>query len=462
MCIRDRINDVLDMSKIDAGHLEINEETFDLSALLINLKNTFDLKLENKPVNFKLDLDHEIDTQLIGDVRLLNQVFFNLVGNAEKFTDEGMIILKAKVLEKNNDFLKVYFEVKDNGIGISKENLKHIFKKFKQVGEDQKYKHGGTGLGLPICKQILALMGGELEVESIEGLGSVFHFDLEFKNTGKSLTASETITNKTSTFKVAEGEILIVEDNPMNRKYIRHILEKWRFNFDFAEDGKQAIEKCQKKKYEVIFMDLQMPIMGGFEATKIIRTQEGPNQDCPIVALTANSLVHVKNESEEIGMNGFLSKPFSPDQLHMELAKYFSLEAQKDEDLNEHEGGFRFNSEFNENYLADNYGEDLDYALDMFETFLQSFNADYVQITQGIKNKDSEACAKYAHKIKPMFTMVGLEKMTEHFETLESLAKSENMEGFISYHQQIEQHISSVLALIKTETQRMNKYLGKA
>ena len=453
------ITDVLDISKIEAGHLETNEVEFDLRNLLKTLEKTFIVKLENKNIRFNLELDDEINTILIGDANLLNQVFFNLLGNAEKFTDRGDIFLKAKVLNKTEDSLKIFFEVKDTGIGISKDNLNTIFEKFKQVGEDKKYSHGGTGLGLPITKNVVSLLGGNLQVESIQGLGTVFHFEISLQNTGKAIVETKNLSIPRDVIEVPKEAILIAEDNPMNQKYIRKLLDKWKLNFEFANNGEEAVQKCKEKKYALIFMDIQMPILDGFEATKKIREETNLNQATAIVALTASSLLSIKNETKAIGMDGFLSKPFTPIQLMNILSDHFPSKAQKDSSNPDFEGEFRFNSELNENYLADNYAGDLEYALDMFETFLETFNKDYAVLNENIQHKNLENCAKLAHKIKPIFTMVGLNKISEHFESLENIAKTKNWEGFISYHRNVEHEISNSLALIKVETSRLKKFL---
>ncbi len=454
------ISDVLDMSKIDSGNIEIQEKDLDLRALLKNIEKTFAIKLENQTINMKLQIDEGIDTYLIGDELLLNQIFFNLLGNAEKFTDEGSISLRAKILESNDEFVKIHFEVKDTGIGISKDNLNNIFEKFKQVSDDKKYSYGGTGLGLPITKRIITLMGGDLEVESIEGLGSVFHFEIQFKNTGKAISQKTNHISNTGQFVIPELAILVVEDNPMNQKYIGRLLNKWKLPFEFANHGKEAIEMCQAKQYALIFMDLQMPILDGFEAALALKTIQNKNSNTPIIALTASSLLSIKKQTKEIGMNDFLSKPFNPSQLKEVLVKYFPFKAQQDQNMEEFEAAFRFNKELNENYLADNYGSDLSYALDMFQTFITSFSNDYALFNESIKNKDIKSCGMYAHKIKPIFTMVGLNKITAHFDTLESLSKNENWEGFVSYFRKVEQEIVNCLALIKVETVRLEKFIS--
>jgi len=454
------ISDVLDISKIDAGHIEIQEKEFDLISLLKILEKTFAVKLENKAIEMKLDIEEGIDTMLIGDELLLSQVFFNLLGNAEKFTEHGNILLKVGIKEHTSAYIKINFEVKDTGIGIPKNKIDDIFKKFKQVSEDKKFKYGGTGLGLPITKKIINLMGGDLAVESIEGLGSVFHFELNFRNTGKPIVSKVAFDINSDSFKQPTFPILVVEDNPLNQKYIGRLLTKWAFNYEFANHGKEAIHKCNEKEYALIFMDIQMPIMDGIEAAKNIRNTNNLNQNVPIIALTASSLLSIKDETKQIGMNDFLSKPFTPLELQIALSKYFATQAHQDKAINEIDAKFRFHKELDQSYIEENYGNDLVYTLDMFETFLDSFEKDNAKLKQGISDKDIKICARYCHKIKPMFTIVGLDKITTYFESLESLLKANEWEGFISTYNTVEVAIIDAYNLITKEVSRLRKHLS--
>ena len=454
------ISDVLDISKIDAGHIEIQEKEFDLISLLKILEKTFAVKLETKAIEMKLDIEEGIETMLIGDELLLNQVFFNLLGNAEKFTEQGNIFLKVRIIENTKEYVKLNFEVKDTGIGIPRNKVNDIFEKFKQVSENKKFKYGGTGLGLPITKKIINLMEGDLAVESIEGLGSVFHFELVFKNTGKPIVDQVEFDINSDSFKQPTFPILVVEDNPLNQKYIGRLLSKWAFKFEFANHGKEAVQKCNEKEYALIFMDIQMPIMDGIEAAKNIRNTNNLNQITPIIALTASSLLSIKDETKQIGMDDFLSKPFTPLELQIALSKYFATKAHQDAAHEGSEATFRFNNQLDKDYIEENYGDDLVYTLDMFETFLDSFEKDHAILQQGILDKDIETCARYCHKIKPMFTIVGLNHITDHFGSLESFSKGNNWEGFITFYNKVDKEIVGAYDLINGEVGRLRQHLS--
>ena len=453
------INDILDFSKIDSGNLEINEKEFDLVELIENFQKTFSVKLENKSVNFVCEVDPEIDSLIKSDELLLNQVLFNLIGNAEKFTDKGEIKLSLKVLEKTKSNYKIRFEISDSGIGISEEDQIKIFHQFVQVSEQRKYSYGGTGLGLPISRKILSLLGGSLKVKSKLNKGTTFYFELDLANTRKSLQTTKKSITKNDQFLEAEYPILVVEDNVMNRRYIKRLLNKWSLEFEFAVNGLEAVEKCNKNRYSLIFMDIQMPVMDGYEATATIRSECKINHKTPIIALTASSMISMKTKAFDLGMNDFLAKPFNPFQLAEVLRNYLNKAAHQDQKMDEVSGKFRFDGNLNCDFLYEAYGDDLDHAVDMFETFLEVIESEFQTLLDVANENDMVSAAKLSHKLKPLFTMVGLDKLTKDFEKLEKTAKENDSEKFNSMISNIDQEISNYVSLIKSETTRLQKHL---
>ncbi len=280
------ISDLLDMAKIEAGRIEIKARPFDLKGVLRTHQRTFQLKLERRPVRAEASIDATIPPTLIGDEILLNQILMNLLSNADKFTQEGAIGIRARITRQQRNEVTVEFQVYD--IGISERNLGLIFEKFKQVHYPQKQKHKGTGLGLAIVKELIRLQNGDISVISKEGEGTTFTFKLDYlvsKDEAIPVKAdvrqpAQMLSDNKS---LAKHPILVVEDNLMNQKYILTLLKKWSIDFEIADNGQLAVNKANEKSYDIILMDLQMPVMDGVEATIHIRSTSNPNRNTPIV-----------------------------------------------------------------------------------------------------------------------------------------------------------------------------------
>ena len=311
------INDILDVSKIEAGKLSIEKHNFNMVNLLDNLKTLFAPKIDEKNLTFKLNYDKKYK-YFYGDSLRITQILTNLLNNAIKFTDKGEILLDIKFLDSK----KVRFSLKDTGIGISKEIQKTLFKPFVQADGTITRKYGGTGLGLVITKSLVELMNGKIELISEEGQGAEFIFEIELENRDNHKIFEK--DNKKEGVKMREnynfkGKILLVEDNKMNRMVIHLLFEKFNIELDDAFNGKEAVEKFKENHYDMILMDIQMPIMNGYEATKLIREIDS---NIPIIALSANSMKEDIEKSLEVGMNEHLAKPINMEQLLKILKKY--------------------------------------------------------------------------------------------------------------------------------------------
>lgn len=325
------ISDLLDIAKMDAGKIITHPKDFDLKGLLKTIQQTFQMKVGTRGLEVDFMLDVQMEQFYHGDETLLHQVLFNLLGNADKFTENGHIGLQAKVLKQTEDDIIFEFQVFDTGIGIPNDKLDFIFNKFTQINDNTKVKSPGSGLGLSICKQIIEFLGGSIWVESEVGEGTQVFFTIKLKKV-KSSNVLESLLPKEKTPKITtraiEGmKVLLVEDNAMNRKYACTLLDKWVIDYDVAFDGLEAFQKAQIKKYDLILMDIQMPVMDGYEATLKIINTETLNNQTPIVALTANALTEQREKALECGMVEILSKPFTPIQLEAVLYKYLMLKA---------------------------------------------------------------------------------------------------------------------------------------
>ncbi len=317
------INDILDFSKIDANKIELEENEFSLEMFLENTFNLFNKGSLNKNINVALDLQTEgLGKYVIGDKYRLAQIINNLMSNALKFTSEGSITLtaQAKLLDKHK--ANVYFAVKDTGIGIPLDKQEEIFKDFTQGGKNISREYGGTGLGLGISKKLVSLFGGTLQVDSTPEKGSTFYFNITLP-LGKKIVKQTIISpmkQVCDSYCLLDRHILIAEDNKVNQMVARKILEKWNAKISIVENGQQAIDAVKQNNFDLILMDIQMPVMDGLEATQKIRNLKSDKRHIPILALTA-SAHEIAGKLEVYQINDIISKPFLPKELYAKIMK---------------------------------------------------------------------------------------------------------------------------------------------
>ena len=400
------VNDLLDISRIDAGAVQVSNEPFDLSRLVDSVYTAFQLRLENVPVEMHLEYDHRPENFLIGDPKLINQVLYNLLGNAEKFTESGDITLSVQ-LDKEDDGYQVKFSVKDTGIGISVENQKEIFKQFTQAHRGIRKRYGGTGLGLAISERITRQMGGELDLNSRLGEGSTFSFSIYLKDSGETIQV-EKKSRDLVPLRIPGHPILVVEDNLLNQKYLLTILDRWNLPFDTANNGQEAVRKFRENAYSLILMDIQMPIMDGRSAARLIREYERDGVEVPIIALSASSL---RGEDESGPFTDELTKPYKPSELHQKLELYFGVTSE--------DRGFSLDHSI----LEELYQDDEEYKRDIFQLYMEIVPSEMDLLKSAIDNEDHEMTARIAHKIKPNFHMVGIPEGQVLLQKIESAAR---------------------------------------
>ena len=400
------ITNILDISKIEANEIEFESRPFSLRQLLLSLQKTFQLKVRDKSISVVIFLDPALKQQLIGDQVRLNQILTNLLGNAAKFTHVGTIGIAARLIDCKDRQALIEFKVHDTGIGISKESLRIIFDNFKQADNQTQREFGGTGLGLSIVKQLVELQGGEIRVESQVQKGSSFIISLPFL---LSEIMDEDILAEPQPLKTVKEEktlqslkILVAEDNPMNQKLVSRFLENWGCQYQIAHNGQEALQFCEQESFDVILMDVHMPLMDGCEATKAIRAlTANPNAQIPIIALTAAALLDEKNRVMEAGMNEFLTKPFSPKILRAILLKYAA------------EANPKPNLLMDLTYLMELSGGDRGFILEILETFLTELPGDMQLLRGATQAEDAQALYKIAHRLKSSLQMLGLEQARE-------------------------------------------------
>jgi len=317
------INDILDYSKIEAGKIEIEHIPFELDATLSQVSNLFTYETQKKGIELSFITTPVIKDTLIGDPFRISQILINLIGNALKFTHRGFIHVTTSMENISDDTLKLKFEIKDSGIGISQEKQVKLFQKFSQVDTSNTREYGGSGLGLSISQKLAQLMGGDISLQSQEGEGSTFSFSVivgyakrECEVFSHDLKNSEDIRNKKI---YAKGKVLLVEDNEINQLVAKNNLEHFGLEVFCAVNGKEGVEKAKESRFDIIFMDLQMPIMDGYQATKLIREFD---KEIPIIALSAAAMKSDVKLTQDIGMNEHLAKPIDVHELKKVIIKY--------------------------------------------------------------------------------------------------------------------------------------------
>lgn len=325
------LNDILDLSKLDAIQMRLEQTTFTLARLMGNLESLVIGKAEKSQLRLIFDVDRSIlGRPLLGDSLRLQQVLVNLVGNAIKFTEVGSVTVAVKLIEDHENEVRLRFSVRDTGVGVPAEAQERIFDAFEQADTSTTRQYGGSGLGLTISQRFIQLMGGTITVESIPGEGSCFSFELRL---AKSVEATDPAPDSVTRGAQAERSliakypglrVLVAEDDWVNQEVVRELLcEVLGFQVDLAEDGERALTMAERYKYPLILMDMQMPEMDGVEATACIRQLPG-YAFVPIIAMTANAFAEDRERCLDAGMNDFLTKPVNPDLLFITMLKWLS------------------------------------------------------------------------------------------------------------------------------------------
>jgi PAS domain S-box-containing protein len=440
------INDILDLASIESGKLKFEQIGFNLNDLLNSLINTFLFQASDKKIDLRYHLDEEANKIFIGDPVRLNQVLLNLINNAIKFTNHGYIAVNCHVKKKDIKKYLLEFEVRDTGIGIPKDKLKTIFESFSQADASVTRKYGGTGLGLTIVKQLVELQNGTIDVKSDEGFGSTFSFTIPYElgsraNIKGHLAKDSPLLKKN----LKDLSVLLVEDNDVNRLYASSILKIWDCKIDTAENGYVAVEKIKNEDYDVVLMDIQMPVMDGFEATKAIRALDSNKKNLPIIALTANATRTAVEQCLSYGMNDCLPKPFTPEELYNKLSLFKGNGSKKKKKI-----VFNELKNIDLAYLQKMSNNNQKFIDEMLGAFLKSIPKSIEEINSYTEAKEWAALARAVHKLKPSLTLMGLHVAKEKALVLEDLAKqSKNISAIISHSQDLIDQLNQALIELK-------------
>ena len=311
------INDILDISKIEAGMMAFEDHSFSVKDIFKSLNVMLMGKAKEKNLELTFKHEEDIPDVLLGDTTRLTQIIINLVGNAIKFTQKGSVEVNVKVLKNKpnnlNENTWLEFSVEDTGIGIPPDKIKNIFERFCQAESHTTRKYGGTGLGLSIAKQLIELQGGNLSVKSKFKEGSIFTFSIPYKKSVEVLLAQDTTEKKYDMEYLSTIDILLVEDNKLNVMLILSLFSEYRLKVQVAENGSVAIDKLKELNFDIVLMDMEMPVMNGYESATFIRKNLKSN--IPIIAMTAHAMAGERERCLSLGMNEYISKPINANVL---------------------------------------------------------------------------------------------------------------------------------------------------
>ncbi len=321
------INDILDFSKIEAGKLALEPIPFDLKAMIEEMVNLLSFQARDKGIDLYMHCPEDIPRRLIADPGRLRQILLNLLGNALKFTKEGHVLIDLCRGTSSETEAEIIFNVVDTGIGIPQDELGRIFQHFSQVDSSTTRLYGGTGLGLTISQHLVEMMGGDITVSSRSGHGSTFSFSLKMpistSNPGEQLGGNA--EQAAAEEGIIPARVLIVEDNSVNQKVALFMLKKMVAHIDIAADGQEGLDALSRRPYDLVLMDIHMPVMDGYVATGKIRESERDGRHIPIIAMTANAMAGDREKCLDSGMDDYISKPINSPDLHKVLRKYLPI-----------------------------------------------------------------------------------------------------------------------------------------
>ena len=406
------INDILDLAKVDAGKMTFEQIPFKMNSSISAMLHLFETKIQEKNLELIKNYDANIPEVLLGDPVRLHQIILNLVSNAVKFTTKGNITVSVKLLNEDEQQVTIEFAITDTGIGITQEKIKTVFEVFQQASCGTSRLYGGTGLGLAIVKQLVEPQGGSINVTSKVGVGSTFSFVLNFQKTNEKVELDDGLVELDPEIK--NIKVLVVEDIALNQLLMNTLLDNFGFEQDIASNGKIAIDMLKHNTYDIILMDLQMPVMNGFEATEYIRNTM--NSKVPIIALTADVTTVDLAKCKAVGMNDYISKPVDDRLLYSKIIGYVkksNSEKNKKDNQNSYSQTVIFKY-VNLSYLSHRTKANPKLMMEMISLYLKQTPPLIVAMKQGLHDKDWNALQSAVHKMIPSFSIMGISKDFEN------------------------------------------------
>ena len=416
------VNDILDLSKIEAGMMHLEESRFSLRSMVSSVGAMFIEKIREKDLRFNVHIDKDVPDILAGDAVRLTQILVNLISNAVKFTEEGEISAHVKLLSSTNKDARIGICVKDSGIGIAPEKQAAVFERFQQAELETTRRFGGTGLGLSIVKQLVEMMNGSIRLKSELNKGSEFIVELPYKLPDVDQLYSEALAEQEEQVPLQKIKILIAEDNLMNQQLVRHLMKSWSMDYTLVSTGAEAVEELKKNSYSIVLMDIQMPDMDGYTATSVIRNEL--NLDVPIIAMTAHAMVGEKEKCLQLGMNDYVAKPIKETVL-------YNIIARNAQHIPEHGTQLHL---IQLNYLHQLSGNDKDFEKEILNQFVVQVPEELSNLQQSIAENNFDSIRRIAHSLKSTVGYVGLaDELHPLLDQLENDASAENNKNFNRY-----------------------------
>jgi signal transduction histidine kinase/CheY-like chemotaxis protein len=412
------INDILDLSKIEAGMVRIEANPFSVRGLLHSIQTLFSEKVKEKGLQMTGAIEPSVPDTLIGDATRLTQVLVNLIGNALKFTEKGGISIRIYNKASDQQHIQLGISISDTGIGIEPQKLGSIFDRFHQAEDSITRKYGGTGLGLSIVKDLVLLQGGDISVESEAGKGTTFHFFIPYTIATRQVPVPEAVD--ISRFRLngqQSVKILVVDDNEMNRSLMEHLFNEWGLAFDMAGNGMEALRRLQQSAYDLVLMDIQMPEMDGYTATRRIRTEL--RSQVPVIAMTAHALAGEREKCLSSGMNEYISKPINERELYELINRFASLpERQENAGSNGSAQTFQY---INLDYMKEIGRGNTAYEKKVTQQFLEAIPRSLQQLEDAFVGNDLHTLQRQAHELKTTVSVMGLtERLSPLLDELEN------------------------------------------
>ena len=409
------VNDILDLSKIEAGMMRIESAPFNIRELVDQVELMFKPKMSEKKLQFFIEVDEALPEILEGDGNRLTQILVNLVGNSLKFTAQGSIAIKIINAGTIDNTVNTRIIVIDTGIGIEKEKLQHIFGRFQQAEDSVTRTYGGTGLGLSIVNDLVLLQNGNLYVESEKGIGTTFNIMIPYKISSSQVSHAIANTDAVSNTAVFDKvNILVAEDNEINQSLLKHLFQIWNLSFDIAANGKEAVKKVGENKYNLILMDVQMPVMDGYTATAEIRNKL--KSDIPVIAMTAHAFSGEREKCISYGMDDYISKPIREDVLLALIKQYASTKSSANGRIT----SSTMSSEKTYKYISLQYMKEIsrgnvDYEKTITEQFIEAMPNELNMLEQSWHNYEIDRLRQSAHNMKTTISIMGLNKLLENY-----------------------------------------------
>ncbi|MDB4285848.1 response regulator [bacterium] len=439
------LNDILDLSKIESGMVRMEMIDFKISDLVKGVYSLLKPKADEQAVKIETRIENSIPEWIVGDQHRLNQILINLVGNAIKFSPSGNVLLEINLESDEGDTVVLNCSIEDTGIGIPADQLDRIFDTFSQASNDTTRKFGGTGLGLPISKKLVELHGGEMKIESVIGKGSTFSFTYPCKKSNEVEKINIKKEMNVFDFQGLKGRtVLLVDDNKINRMVGSRTLKRWQMDIHMAENGEVAVESSRDVKFDVILMDIQMPIMDGYEATRHIRADKShANNQTPIIALTANVMESVVQDAKESGMNLTMTKPFDPEILFKTLYNFIFNNEKKEKPLVFSRKDI---DRIDLNYLKELSGQSQEFVFQYLLAFIEQIPQTLGELNAAVIEEDETKFLNAIHQLKQGFIYIDYEVAKETLNKLEATAgKGFGEKGFLDKIESIQKMVTALI-----------------